>query len=740
MFALRFAALLLILGSLLYLHGRQDASAPLRRVDLDLLYAYPATAAAAHALSLSLTTPLGRAHLGPGWSAPRTLASGDVAVIGLHRRSLFELEFDSVQEREIVLRCAAPQSRQARPRAVVNLNGKRIGVLRLTGHLAETRFRLPADAQRAGANTVELVNPKLGSIARRRHRRHSENERIACTHLTVDVPANTVVEATPRPQLVTGAAGIHFPPGASLTWFADLGRAAAIELLLVSATSADAPVTLRVTGRDARQREHVTTLTDDTTISFDLSPLGEQIVAITLMNSGRDTMILKSGTLTSVEPPSPPRPARRPAGPAPTFILLFLVDTLRADHLGTYGYDRDTSPHIDALAKEALVFENVVAQSSWTTPAVASILTGVNPETHGAEHLSERMRTNIPSLAAELQSAGWRTGAFVTNTNARGELGFARGFDTHQLLPENTDSPGVSPSADALIERALAWIDKTPPLKTFLYLHASDPHGPYNPEPPFRDRFAPGDASAGLRASPDPLALFRKQPRLHTEANSDLLIARYDEEIAYTDSAFGRLRDELQARGLWEDALIVFTSDHGEEFHDHGHFGHGRTLYGEQLDVPLVLRIPGTDPARVPELARQIDIAPTILEAAGLTPPATMEGRSLLAAGPARIARSRSFLGNTDTRARTHGRQRHIRKRDGDGHITYEAYDLAPDPTEQSSLTANDPILRGWIRQTFALERLAATTKRRPEDTPREIEIDAATRARLQALGYLEED
>ena len=420
----------------------------------------------------------------------------------------------------------------------------------------------------------------------------------------------------------------------------------------------------------------------------------------------------------------------------PPLLLLVIVDTLRADHLGLYGHERNTSPQIDRLGEESLVFLNAVAQSSWTTPATGSILTGLTPRSHGAERLSERMYEGIPALAHELQAAGWRTGGFVTNTNARGALGFERGFDEHRLLAEDPATEGVHAPFDRVVEEALAWLDDGDGRPTLLYLHPSDPHGPYAPPAACRDRFARADVDPELRASRDPARLLREKIEFDTQAGRAFLRARYDEEIACLDEAFGRLRRALEERGLFEDAIVVLTSDHGEEFHERGHLGHGRTLFGEQLDVPLILRLPGYPAGRRHELARQIDIAPTVLDALGFEPVAAMEGRSLLRpgqGGEGDVAVSRTFLGGSDVRARTTPTHRWLRTRTQSG-IGYTAFDLRTDPREQHSVAGENPVRLGWIRQMFAAERLSGP---RVGAQDRNVELDAATRARLESMGYL---
>jgi arylsulfatase A-like enzyme len=653
-----------------------------------------------------------------------------------HRRSHIEVELGSPRARVLMLRCAAPGSLQPQPRAMLRLNGRRVGVLRLARELREARFVLSADLQREGENTIEIVNPRLAATPRRRQA--EVYERIACTHLSIEDAVSGAIPPRPRPTLAAAGDRILLPGSARIAYFAKLAAEPAIEIDLAFSAGERGVATLEVESAEHSAQWSVPVgARKATRTGIDLGDFAHQQVRITLRNSAGTDLRVTRGVVTSAAPPLAPPPGGISAPRPPGLVLLFVIDTLRADHLGTYGYPRATSPHIDRLASQALVFENVVAQSSWTTPATASILTGVTPPVHGAEHLSERMRKKVPSLAESLRRAGWRTGAFVTNTNVRSQLGFGRGFDAHRLLLEEASPANVHSSALELIDEALVWLDKSPRSRTFLYLHPSDPHGPYNPPAPFRGRFAPADASPELIRASDPLKVFRSDPKYQTDADHELLVARYDEEIAFTDAAFGRLRRELEERGLWEDALVLVTADHGEEFFDHGGVGHGRTLYTAQLHVPLLLRVPGMAPGRRAELVRQIDIAPTVLDAVGEEPPAGMEGRSLLAGDTATVALSHSFLGASDLAARTDARHRFIQRRDRDGRIHHEVYDLLADPGETVSLLGEDPLLDGWLRQSLRLERLRSLSAARGEEEPRILEVDEATRRRLEALGYL---
>ncbi len=321
--------------------------------------------------------------------------------------------------------------------------------------------------------------------------------------------------------------------------------------------------------------------------------------------------------------------------PAPN-VLILLIDALRADHLGCYGYERDTSPHIDALAAEGLRFEKAYAQSPWTKPSIPSLFTSLYPiqhgvyegETHGVGDAleSDVLPGRFTTLAEAFGQAGYRTAGFVHNAHLQAQLGFAQGFDVYEQS---------SMAAPEINQRFLefAALDRDRPF--FAYLHYLDVHWPFQPEEPFRSRFGPvGDKSLFSRESWHGLrkAINNKTVEL-SEQDLHELRARHDAGIAQLDAEIGKLLAELRQRGWYDRTVILLTSDHGEELLDHGEVGHGGTLFREVIDIPFIMRIPGLAAAIATKPARLLDAFPTLLDAAGLEIPPGLEGLSLLASG-----------------------------------------------------------------------------------------------------------
>jgi arylsulfatase A-like enzyme len=305
-------------------------------------------------------------------------------------------------------------------------------------------------------------------------------------------------------------------------------------------------------------------------------------------------------------------------------VIVYLVDTLRADHTGVYGYARPTTPQLDAFAKDAVVFDAAIAHASWTKPSVASILTSRLPNRHRAVQLRDALDPGNPTIAKRLSARGFSTGAAIANSVIYGEeSAFDPGFDVFAGLHGEDDRPSKLVGADVVVDSALAFLRSRRGLPTFLYVHTMDPHVPYAPPAPFDMMFEPHPSEG--HPGQDPRTDY-KEP-----LDRDRMIAQYDGDVAFGDREFGRFVRELRKDGLYDDALVVFLADHGEEFLDHGLWLHGRSLFDELIRVPLVVKFPGNagKGRRVAEQVQLVDVLPTVLEAVKVPLPGDIAGRPL---------------------------------------------------------------------------------------------------------------
>ncbi len=435
-------------------------------------------------------------------------------------------------------------------------------------------------------------------------------------------------------------------------------------------------------------------------------------------------------------------------------IILISIDTLRPDHLGCYGYGRNTSPAIDALAKKGAVFLNTVSTTSWTLPAHMSLLTGTDITVHGVKNDGISLHHSIPTLAEILQENGYSTAAFCSSPYLNPAFGFDRGFDVyHNTDLETNEFPDTifledrdkwqqvheditSPRIEHL---AVDWLEKHQKEPFFLFLHFWDPHFDFIPPPPYDTLFDP-DYQGSVTS-------------LHFMFNKDIhegmdprdlahIIALYDGEIASTDFHLGRIIDRLRELGLFDRTLIVVTGDHGEEFFEHGNKGHRITLYDETVRIPLVVVLPGRDlrGMKIVQQAGIIDIAATILDYLGLPVRPPMQGHSLLPflEGKAPNEVNPQLLELEDTlRALRTNQYKLLFNLD---HRETTILDLEKDPREThnhliTSLTGWAEANRDFYRRLEA-DRALEEEYRRGE-TGQEVTLSEEQIERLKALGYI---
>lgn len=391
--------------------------------------------------------------------------------------------------------------------------------------------------------------------------------------------------------------------------------------------------------------------------------------------------------------------------PADGPVVLISIDTLRADHLPVYGYQGVRTPNIDALAATSTVFEHAYSHAPQTLPAHTTILTGELPfETGVRDNVGFTLKDDAWTLPGALRERGYSTAGFVSAYVLRKTTGIDRGFDTY-----DADLPAASPEVSLgqvqrdgaqTLERAEAWLRQRKDDRVFLFVHFYEPHKPYAP----------------------PQRFSQYQP--------------YDGEIAYSDELVGRLIDRLRSERLFDKAVIVFLSDHGEGLGDHGEQEHGMFLYQSTTHVPLIVKKRGQrDARRVALPVQHIDIAPTVLDLIGAPVPSSLRGRSLrpVLDGSGTIAEtgiyaealtSRYHFGWSELYSLTDSRYRFIRA------PKEELYDLRDDPGEFSSLATDRPQVRQAMRGALD-QLLAGSSLEAPSD------MSSEDRARLAALGYI---
>lgn len=316
-------------------------------------------------------------------------------------------------------------------------------------------------------------------------------------------------------------------------------------------------------------------------------------------------------------------PGAAPPSPAPNLVLIS-IDTLRSDRLSAYGYHRDTSPFLESAAEEGVLFQTAVSVSSWTLPTHATIFSGVYPRTHGADVFDRRISERQPLLAEILQKNGYRTFGFIGGGFVHGRFGFKRGFEVYRVSDDGDSVTGLTEfdGTLAMAKRALDQVRNEP---YFLFLHTYETHCPYNPPEPYASLFA----SDGVE--PVDAKLCPTNMKFELNARQALYLSdRYDGAIRRVDDQLRSFFAFLESRDDWSRTVVVFTSDHGEEFFDHGKVGHRDRINPALLQIPLVIWAPGVTGRKVRTSVSQVDILPTILELLSVKAPAPLPGTSLV--------------------------------------------------------------------------------------------------------------
>ncbi len=418
--------------------------------------------------------------------------------------------------------------------------------------------------------------------------------------------------------------------------------------------------------------------------------------------------------------------------PAP--VLIFDIDTLRADHLGCYGYERPTSPRIDALARESYRFQWAFSQAPDTGPSQSSIFTGLYPSTHGLNYNGARLPDSITTLAEVFVEAGYRTAAFVDGGFMRPEFNIHQGFEHY----ETYDWQGL----DVIGPRVIDWLEKHANEDFLLLVHTYDVHADYKSPEPFRSLFTGGmTPTPGFEPSVKQLEVIRRsqwtdQPLQLNAADLAFAEARYDGGIRFADYWVGRILDKVQALGLDQRATIVLLSDHGEAFQEHGTVQHDR-LYAPVTRIPLLIRPPGgTQSAVIESVVQAMDIMPTLLEGAGLEVPPNLQGRSLLPLLRGEKARELPAF----SEAPSFGQQRAIVL--GDHHLIgalqndrIELFDFRRDPLELRDISTENPQV---VNELYNLAKQWQDSLNRRGGPEAEVPLlGEEVLKSLQALGYL---
>jgi arylsulfatase len=443
-----------------------------------------------------------------------------------------------------------------------------------------------------------------------------------------------------------------------------------------------------------------------------------------------------------------PRPTSRSAAAGNQLnVLLVTIDTLRADHLGAYGYARATSPRIDALARRGVLFEQAYTYWPKTRGSFVAILTGRLAAQSGYGKSHPLLVDFNPTLASVLAEAGYDTTAVVDNPNVAASFGYAKGFKRYRETWEEKALATETDRARAITKDAAAYLGAAKKERPFLlWVHYVNPHAPYDPPAPYDTAFLDAQATAGP-ALPAVNGFHGGVPKQWAKAGRSLgyYVAQYDGEIAAVDAEVGQVLEALERSAVRDRTLVLLASDHGESLGEHGYyFDHGENLFDPSLRIPLVVAGPGIEAGRrSSELASTLDIVPTLLDALKVSYPPDLAGVSLLGAARGQALERRRLPGQNDRNLLAAWDRRYkIVATPSDTGSSYALYDRASDPGETRDASAAKPDVLREERRELELfrERIDAQlvrTRRLLEGRSGVVTPSAEACERLKALGYV---
>ena len=460
-----------------------------------------------------------------------------------------------------------------------------------------------------------------------------------------------------------------------------------------------------------------------------------------------------------------------PLPDAPRGVIFVLADTLRRDHLDAYGYERETAPFLRSLVRDGALFEDDIAQASWTKVSVPSILSSLYPLTSGVKSMSDKLPDEATTLAENFHAAGYATFATSSVMFSGRATNLQQGIDVlHERGSVGDLGHSPSKTARTFVDRLTKWLEQHRDQPFFAFLHVFDPHSPFDPYSPYRGIWS---EDGGLDAQEKDIKAVQEvvkdiqrggdllPDRDHFDqagVDADAFVARekdwYDESILAMDAELRRLHERLEELGLADDTLIVLTSDHGEEFLEHGRHFHGNSTYGEMTNVPLMMWGPRWIPGGtvVEETVQTLDVYPTLLELCGLPVPGRIQGRSLVPLlrdgewrpRPAFAARFSEKKEITETKdiasfavvSRGYRLVHNVKR--PEGHPEYELYDHVKDPLNLNDLAAEMPDKVEVLAREIELWRKWAESEAFAREDGDATELTEEEREQLKQLGYVD--
>ena len=656
---------------------------------------------------LEFGSPRALPHLSEhGWSHGETAPDGNTFRWAVEETASFTFVSDREGNQLAWLECE-PFLYQGSPAQWIGLtvNGEDLTEVELRPARESYPIELPLVA---GENTVEMRfryagDPNRGSADRRR---------LAAAFYRFDIPPEGDEPVAGRTGPFAWVDdGLHLPAGGGVTLYADVDGDARLEL-----TTSEPGLKLKVRSDE----QSLVDVRVDTSLVRELSATG----AIEISLRAEDAIVVRPELYVPAVAPVK-REASLPGAVDSNIVLVFL------DGANALRLSPTTTPVLEALADDSIVFDNAVSQAVYTIASIGSVLTGQYPERHQSVSFADKLRDDVVTFPALLAENGYRTAGFSGNAVASKTFGLDQGYEEFFQIWERDDYTG---HGDSVLVAFRDWLGGVGEDRFFAYVHFREPHFPYNPPPPFDTKFGTSDLfPEGMADWPvvEALNMLAASGTAPTREVLERVRALYEGNFAYVDDLIGQLMSCLEDQGLDDDTVVIVTADHGEALFEHGYIGHNTQLYEESIRVPLMVKLPGQLPRRVDDIVELIDLAPTILELAGVHVPESMQGRSLLHPDADRVAFTRTVWQRARYSARNDRYKLIWDSRTG---VT-ELYDLESDPGEAQNIYGERTFVSGHLEQRL-LTWLRDQEALRAGVSPDRAEMTEEERRRLESLGY----
>ncbi len=672
---------------------------------------------------LEIGAPQALPFLGEGWSYGEPSADGSLFRWAVTERSSLRFESDREGTHLGYFECE-PYVYPGSPAQWIEVvaNGAALAPF----ELRPGRERYPVQIPIArGDNRIELRFRHAGEPVRS----SNEKRRLAAAFYRFEVPFQTW---TARPGAFASTTnGVFLPSGGALSFFLELPEKARLRLRVGAEDSphlrapagAEVAVSIATDDGDLWKETFTVSRIGGETWERELPAAPESPVEVRF-RAGSHDLLLHPELLTPVAeapPSSTPEPGTRRS------VVLLVLDGASAGRMGLYGGDAETTPVLDELGRESVVFDAAVTQAVYTIASIGSLLTGQYPERHQSVSFADRLRDDVVTLPLLLSRAGYRTAAFPGNAVVAKTFGLDRGYQ--EFFPV-WEREGYSGRGDSVVRAFEEWLSAGPEKPFFAYVHFREPHFPYNPPAPFDE---------GGSLYPNGIADASMVDDLNRKPPSGAALARvrdlYLGNLAYVDSLVADVLSMLD-----EETIVVVTADHGEALFEHGFLGHNTQLYEESIRIPLLIRAPGIAPRRVSDLVELIDLTPTLAELAGVAraPEASrFQGRSLVPALDGRpltpkLAFTRTLWAKPRYSVRSDRFKLIWDTRTG----ATELYDLRSDPEERNALETR--VRKGYLREELLLWYREQERLKAEDPAPDDALLSEADRLRLESLNYLD--